>query len=233
MKKRVLALLAALLCAGLAAACLADSEGVIVNSSCNIVQSGEYYLVYCYGQIHNNSGEIICLEAGSLELHSGEQLLASQPVTQIWPYFINPGEDGYVFDVVAFEPGEGGAVMPNVTGIAYDLQYMTVDARFASRDLSSVAEIGRGADGELHVLCRITNATDEDAFAPTIAFGLYAENGRMLYADGATLQDVGIPAGGTLLMRFFVDEEMAAQWESYGMGASEVHVSAAFRSDED
>ena len=59
------------------------------------------------------------------------------------------------------------------------------------------------------------------------------ETGRMLYADGATLQDVGIPAGGTLLMRFPVDEDLVAQWDSYGMSAAEARVSAAFRNDED
>ena len=212
---------------------LAQDEGAIVQSSCNIVQSGEYYLVYCYAQVHNNSPEIICLEQGTFELHSGEQLLASQPVTQLWPYFINPGEDGYVFDVVAFEPGESGAVVPAVTDLVYDIQYMTVNTQYASRDLSAVAELERGDNGELRVICHITNGTEVDAFAPTIAFGLYAENGRMLYADGATLQDVGIPAGGTLLMRFPVDEDLVAQWDSYGMSAAEARVSAAFRNDED
>ncbi len=233
MKKRAAALVMTLLLAALAAVCLADSEGVVVNSSCNIVQSGEYYLVYCYAQVHNNSPEIICLEQGTFELHSGEQLLASQPVTQLWPYFINPGEDGYVFDVVAFEPGESGAVVPAVTDLVYDIQYMTVNTQYASRDLSAVAELERGDNGELRVICHITNGTEVDAFAPTIAFGLYAENGRMLYADGATLQDVGIPAGGTLLMRFPVDEDLVAQWDSYGMSAAEARVSAAFRNDED
>ena len=233
MKKRAVALMMTLLLAALAAVCLADSEGVIVGSSCNIVQSGEYYLVYCYAQVHNNSSEIICLEGGTFELHSGEQILASQPVTQLWPYFINPGEDGYVFDVVAFEPGENGAVVPSVTDVLYDIRYMTVDPAFGSRDLSAVAELERTQEGGMTVICRITNGTDTDAYAPTIAFGLYAENGGMLYADGATLQDVGIPAGGTLLMRFPVDEDLVAQWDTYGMSAAEARVSAAFRNDED
>ena len=32
---------------------LAQDEGAIVQSSCNIVQSGEYVLVYCFAQVHN------------------------------------------------------------------------------------------------------------------------------------------------------------------------------------
>ena len=232
LKQLAAAVLAMLLALG-AACAQADSEGRIVQSSCSIVRSGEYYLVYCFAQVHNDSEEVICLEQGTFELHSGEQLLASQPVTQLWPYFINPGEDGYVFDVVAFEPGESGAVVPAVTDLVYDIQYMTVNTQYASRDLSAVAELERGDNGELRVICHITNGTEVDAFAPTIAFGLYAENGGMLYADGTTLQNVGIPAGGTLLMRFPVDEDFVAQWDTYGMSAAEARVSAAFRNDED
>ena len=100
-------------------------------------------------------------------------------------------------------------------------------------DLSAVAELERTQEGGLTVVCHITNGTDTDAYNPTIAFGLYAENGGMLYADGTTLQNVGIPAGGTLLMRFPVDEDFVAQWDTYGMSAAEARVSAAFRNDED
>lgn len=233
MRKWWIGALCALLMMATACVALGDSEGVVVNSSCNIVQSEDYYLVYCYAQVHNNSGEIICLERGEFELHSGEQLLASQPVTQIWPYFINPGEDGYIFEVVAFEPGEDGAVMPNVTGVVYDIQYMTVAAQYASYDLSAVAKIERDEGGSMSVVCEITNGTDREAYGPTIAFGLYAQSGSMVYADGDTLQNIGIPAGGTLLIRFPVDEELTRQWDSYGMSATEVRVSAAFRGDED
>ena len=51
-----------------------------------------------------------------------------------------------------------------------------------------------------------------DAYNPTVAIGLYTDSGAMLYSDGTTLQDVGIPAGGTVLVRFDVDEAFVAQW---------------------
>ena len=56
---------------------------------------------------------------------------------------------------------------------------------------------------------------------------------RMLYSDGTTLQDVGIPAGGTVLVRFDVDEAFVAQWQSYGAMPTQVHTNASFRHDED
>ena len=56
MKKWLAALLLALL---LPTCALGDSEGVIVQSSCNIVQSGNYYLAYCFAQVHNNASTVI------------------------------------------------------------------------------------------------------------------------------------------------------------------------------
>ncbi len=234
MKKIIVwAVLAAmLLCAAIG---LADSEGVIVQSSCNILQSGEYYLVYTFAQVHNNSDSIICLDQGTFELHSGEQMLASQNVSRMWPYFLNPGEDGYLFDIVSFEPDENGTpVVPSVTAIDYNITYMPVADAFGSRDLSAVCEILSGTeDGSLQVLCEITNTTEEDAFDPNISFGLYTDAGQMIYADGMTLKGIGIPAGGTVLTRFDVEEAFVSQWSSYGVMPTQAHVNASFRAESD
>ena len=231
MKKWLAALLLALL---LPACALGDSEGVIVQSSCNIVQSGNYYLAYCFAQVHNNASTVICLDRGTFDLQSGETLLSTSEVAQIWPYFLNPGEDGYLFDIVSFEPDENGnPVVPSITGISYNLTYLPVDAAFANYDLSAVSEIVQDASGDMSVICRLTNPTEMDAYNPTVAIGLYTDSGAMLYSDGTTLQDVGIPAGGTVLVRFDVDEAFVAQWQSYGAMPTQVHTNASFRHDED
>ncbi len=213
---------------------MAENEGVIVQSACNIVQSGEYYLVYCYAQVHNNSDQIICLEQGTFDLVNGEDLLATSEVSQIWPYFLNPGEDGYLFDIVSFEPDEyGNPVVPSVTGISYEIQYMTVDTAYASYGLDTEATLVTDASGAMSVVCRVTNNTQVDAYDPTVAFGLYTESGYMLYADGSTVQNVGIPAGGTLLMRFSVEDAFVSQWTSAGMMPTQTRVTASFRNDQD
>lgn len=236
-KKAFAAMLTALTLLAAGAQVLADGEGVIVQSTCNIVQSGEYYLVYCYAQVHNNSDKIICLERGTFDLVNGETLLSTSDVAQIWPYFVNPGEDGYLFDIVSFEPDEYGApVIPSVTGISYQIEYMTVDNAFASYDLDATASIETDASGAVSVVCRVTNNTQVDAYEPTVAFGLYVptDSGeRMLYADGMTVQDVGIPAGGSILMRFDVEDVFVSQWSGAGMMPTQAHVTAAFRNDQD
>lgn len=218
-----------------AASSLADDQGVIVQSSCNILPSGKYTLVYTFAQVHNNSEEIICLDQGTFELHSGEQILSTQKVTRMWPYFLNPGEDGYFFDIVSFEPGEDGeAVTPSVTAIDYNVTYMSVASAFASQDLSAVSRIIESdAQGGLTVLCEITNTTEMDAFDPVVSFGLYTDADQMIYADGMTLTGVGIPAGGTVLTRFAVDEAFVSQWTGYGVAPTQVHVNASFRAESD
>lgn len=227
------AVLTALLTLG-AACAQADTEGRIVQSSCSIVRSGEYYLVYCFAQVHNDSNEVICLEQGTFELHDGEQSLVSAEISRMWPSFIAPGEDGYYFDVVTFEPDESGsAVMPAVSGIDYNAVYSTVDMAYANYDLSAVTTVEQDAVGHVTVVCELTNGTDLLAFEPTIAFGLYTDSGAMIYADGRTIQGVGIPAGGTIVVRFSVDSVFVNQWKQYGVSIAEARVNAVFRVDED
>lgn len=234
MRKWMMGLAAALLLLAVSGLSLADSEGAIVQSSCSVVPSGEYYLVYCYAQIHNNSDKNICLEQGMFDLRSGDTVIASQDVTHIWPSMIAPGEDGYVFDVVAFEPDENGQpVVPQVTGLEYIMQYMAVEEEFSSLDLFVTSEIERDARGGMNVVCTVTNETDMEAWNPTIAFGLYTDGGAMVYADGITHFNVCIPAGGTIRLRFDVDEEISDQWNTYGANVTEVRAVGSFRDGTD
>lgn len=234
MKKLLAALMAALLLTALGAAAMADSEGTIVQSSCNIVRSGDYYLVYCYAQVRNDSDAIICLDKGTFEIAGGDQLLYSGEVAQLWPYFIAPGEEGYLFDIASFEPGENGVVAPNVTGIDYNIEYMSIDPSYAGQALHVSAEIGCGAgEDDMHVICEIKNPTRTDAYDATVAFGLYTDGGTMIYADGRTLQGVGVPAGEKVLVRFEVDELFVRQWKSYGAEPGSVRATAMFRDGDD
>lgn len=234
MKKRLVSvLLALLLCAAFAAG-VAEETATIVQSSCNIVQSGEYYLVHCYAQIRNNTDRLICMDEGMLSLINGEQLVATAEVSQLWPYFLGPGEEGYVFDIVAFEPNEDGIVVPTVTGLLYDIRYMTIDKAYDNLDLNITAEIVESdMPGEITVVCEIENPTQMDAYDPTVSFGLYAESGAMIYADGMTLQNIGVPAGGKTLVRFPVESVFVDQWRGYNAMPVRAEATAVFRNDTD
>ena len=154
---------------------LAQDEGAIVQSSCNIVQSGEYVLVYCFAQVHNNSDQTICLDEGTLRLMNGEQALSENRVSRLWPSFLSPGADGYLFDIVSFEPGEG---VPAITGLDYDVGYMTVNAAYAGQALEAQASLEiDDVTGRMSVVCALANPTDVTAFGASMAFGLYTEAG--------------------------------------------------------
>ena len=210
---------------------LAQDEGAIVQSSCNIVQSGEYVLVYCFAQVHNQSDQTICLDEGTLYLMSGEEALAETRVSRLWPSFLAPGADGYLFDIVSFEPGGG---IPAVTGLQYDVGYMTVNPAYAGQALEAQARIElNDVTGRMSVVCEIANPTDEAAFGASAAFGLYTDAGQMVCADGMRLQDIGIPAGGSVMVRFDIEEELTEQWRSYDALPTQVRASAMFSANED
>ncbi|MBQ7887536.1 MAG: hypothetical protein IJ313_11690 [Clostridia bacterium] len=221
-----LALLMALLCVS---PVLAQEElGVIVQSSCSIVPSGEYYLAYCFAQVHNNTDQVLCLDEGMFYLSSGEEPIASEEVSQLWPYFIAPGEDGYLFDIVPFEE------MPQVTGINYDVRYLTINPAYAGVpfEMQTRVELDDGSSA-LSVVCEITNPSQADAYDPTVVVGLYTDAGQLVYADGRNLQDVGVMAGGKLLVRFAVEPSLVEQWMSYGALPTQVRASAMFRTGSD
>lgn len=210
---------------------LAQDEGAIVQSSCNIVQSGEYVLVYCFAQVHNQSDQTICLDEGTLYLMSGEEALAETRMSRLWPPFLAPGADGYLFDIVSLEPGGG---IPAVTGLQYDVGYMTVNPAYAGQALEAQARIElNDVTGRMSVVCEITNPTDEAAFGASAAFGLYTDAGQMVCADGMRLQDIGIPAGGSVMVRFDIEEELTEQWRSYDALPTQVRAGAMFSANED
>lgn len=232
--KKMAVLWLALLLTALCAAGLCDAQASVEQNSCSIVQSGEDYLVYCFAQVRNDSDSIICLDHGSFALMNGDQIMASEEISRLWPYFLEPGDEGYFFDVVVFSPNEDGPVVPSLTGVQYDAVYMAVDDSLASSALSATSRIEKDLiDGGLVVVCEVENGTDVDAYDPILAFGLYTAGGQMIYADGMTMNYIGIPAGGKVLARFQIDAVFAQQWEQYGVTPMEARFSASFRDDKD
>ena len=233
MKKTARMLIGLTLAMMLGTGALAQDEGTLVQSSCNIVQSGEYALVYCFAQVHNNTDQTICLDEGSLHVMNGEETLASERLTRLWPPFLAPGQDGYVFDIATLASG-GEAAMPTVTNVSYDLTYMTVNTAYGGQALEAQAymEVSDGT-GRLSAVCAITNTTDRDVFGATVAVGLYTDAGQMVFADGLTLGDVGVPSGGTVLVRFDVDEALTQQWRSYNALPTQAYAQAMVTAQED
>ena len=47
------------------------------------------------------------------------------------------------------------------------------------------------------------------------------------------LQDIGIPAGGSVMVRFDIEEELTEQWRSYDALPTQVRAGAMFSANED
>jgi len=203
-------------------------QGTVVQSSCSIVQSDGYYLAYCFAKVHNNTDQVLCLDEGTLELIGAEETIAEQEISQIWPYFVAPGGDGYLFDIVPFEQ------MPQVTGLQYNIGYMEINPAYAGLPLEAAAHVELDDGSSLmSVACEIVNPASVDAYDPTIVIGLYTDEDQLVYCDGRSLKDVGIPAGGKLLVRFAVEPMLVEQWMGYGALPTQVQVSAMFRTGSD
>ena len=139
-----------------------------------------------------------------------------------------PGEDGYLFDIVPFEQ------MPQVTGIQYDIGYLSIDPAYAGESLETAAHVELDDDsGLMSVVCEIANASAMEAYDPTIVVGLYTDAGQLVYADGRTVKDVGIPADGRLMVRFDVESTLVEQWMEYNALPTQVRASARFSKGSD
>ena len=226
MKRWIAAVLVMLL---FAVPAMAEEEmGTIVQSSCSIVQDGEYYLAYCFAKIRNDSDQVLCLDEGTFYLVNGDEEIASEEVSQLWPYFLAPGTEGYLFDIVPF--GE----MPQITGIDYDLRYLDIHSAYAGTTLKTQGHVELDEDrNALSVLCEVVNPSDTDAYDPMVVMGLYTDAGQLVYCDGRNLKDVGIAANGKLMVRFYVEPMLVEQWMNYGALPTQVQTSAMFRTGSD
>ena len=205
-----------------------EEKGTIVQSSCSIVQDGEYYLAYCFAKIRNDTNQVLCLDEGTFYLVNGDEEIASEEVSQLWPYFLAPGTEGYLFDIVPFEQ------MPQITGIDYDLRYLDIHSAYAGTTLKTQGYVQLDEDrNALSVLCEVVNPTDTDAYDPTVVVGLYTDAGQLVYSDGRSLKDVGIPANGKLMVRFYVEPMLVEQWLNYGALPTQVQTGAMFRTGSD
>lgn len=226
--KKMLAIVLLMVLWALPMAAARGEEGTIVQSSCSIVQSGEHYLAYCFAQVHNHTDQVLCLDEGMFRLKGGEETIAADEVSSLWPQFVAPGADGYLFDIVQFDS------MPQVTGLEYDIQYLTISPAYAGEAMQTNAHVELDDEsGALSVVCELINSGDTDAYNPMLAIGLYTDAGQLIYADGRNLKDVGVPAGGRLLVRFDVEYMLWEQWSSYGAVPTLVRAEAMYRTGSD
>lgn len=219
----------------LAAICLgALADLSVVQTSCNILVYGDECRVYCCAQVHNDSNGLTGMESGVFQLMNGDEVIAEESVDRLWPYFLDPGKDGYIFGSSVFYPDENGNLeVPTITGLVYQLIPMDVPVATENHRLEASMQIEKTQAGGYELICELTNMEEETAWNPLVSYGLYTSGGSMLYADGITLNGLGIRSGSTIELQFTVNAQIVSQWAGYGVEPAEVRVMGYYRKDSD
>ena len=235
MGKKIAALV---LLIGILTACcgLAQAEEAlsVSQTACSIIETEGVYLIYSYAQVHNNSDQVVCLAQGTYELTAGGESLGVYEVEEIWPDFLSPDADGYLSNLLIYDPEEqenGDA--PAITGLTYDLETMSVSTDLQNYDLEVTAEFAEISSGDISVQCRIKNTTEEDAWNPIVVYGLYTSGGSLVYCEGKMLDNIALPAGSEIITTFTVSGTQGGQWKSYGAFPTEIKALASYRIDTD
>ncbi|MBQ9010482.1 MAG: hypothetical protein IJ088_14315 [Clostridia bacterium] len=206
----------------------------VVQTSCNILVAEEECRIVCCAQVHNDSDRLAGLEHGLLRLTNGGEVIAEESVSRIWPYFLDPGGDGYVFETVTFYPDEDGNLeVPSITGVSFEMNAMDVPVSVENNMLRAEMHIERMETGGYIMACTLANDEAETAWNPQVTFGLYTDGGSLLYADGQSLDNIGISGGNQLELRFMINPQIVAQWGGYGVEPAEVRVKGYYRQESD
>lgn len=126
-------------------------------------------------EITNTGSEPLYLGSGSYDLEDSEgKLIASQSLVSTYPNVLAPGEKGYMYEETTFDKDVDGelTVIPRV------------DAKEAKVDLIRLSvsdtEISNGSYGDLEMLGRVENCTDETQSMVYIVAFLYDEAGSCI-----------------------------------------------------
>ena len=115
---------------------------------------------------------------------------------------------GYALTVTGSEPvGEAGT------------QLTVVSARLAQeKDLFG--------ERVYRVYVTARNDTEDTLFTPSVAFGLFDQEEKLLYGDAVTLFSLGVPPEQTFVASFSIDEAFVAAWEAEGAQPAQVQAVA-------
>jgi len=222
------------LCLMLLPAGIASASLNVVQTSCNILMGEDECRIVCCAQVHNDSDHLAGLEHGFFRLINGEEVIAEEGIRRIWPYFLDPGGDGYVFETVTFYPDEDGHLeAPAITGVTFELNDMNVPLTVENNRLNTEMHIERTETDGYIMACTLKNDAMETAWNPQVSFGLYTEDGLLLFADGKSLDNIGISGGNQIEIQFIVNPQIVAQWGEYGVEPAEVRVAGYYRQETD
>ncbi len=203
------------------------------RASFNLLQhraERNYYLAYCFAQVHNNASTVICLDRGTFDLQSGETLLSTSGSRRFGRTSSTPARTAICLTSFPSSRMKTAARRSLHHGHFHNLTYLPVDAAFAK--LRPFGGFGNRSGRLRHSGCDLPPDQFDEMDAITrpwpsaqrygqrrdALFGRYDAPGRG-YSGRRHGAESSFRRG-----RAFV-----AQWQSYGAMPTQVHTNASFR----
>lgn len=227
--KRTSLISAALVLALLLALALPSvAEGVLTLTEERLLAWKDYDESFrgAYFAIAENTGdEALMLQEGSLKLLDAEGAeLYESSYLEVYPRVLQPGEKGVISSYGKVSDGEVPARVAT-TSLNYTLMDPYVDIKFypASAGLELIDDDYRPA---ARLTIEVENNTDEPLFDLEISCILRDDEGGLLATMTTWTYRVGVPAGGKMLVREDLGEELVNDLKEKGLTTAQVEVMA-------
>lgn len=165
-------------------------------------------------EISNNGTENLYLKSGSYDIEDADgNLIATESLASIYPTVLAPGEKGYLYETTYLDNYTGDG---NVTVLPrFRIEEATIEnTRYPVSDIT----ISDDSYGDIKVMGRVENNTNETESSPKIVIVFYDENGTPL-GLGLNLQlsglEPGVKAGFEMSIDDLPDGVTSAQIADY------------------
>ena len=228
MKKTISMILALMLCMTGCAA-LAQGDLVVKEQTYTPVELFEdSFYGYVFARLENIGEVDAYFDRGTLSiLDEAGKAEAERAIFTCYPNVVKPGESAFLF---AYQAVEGVKSAQEISNHA--LEILDSEALEAPPVMLSVTDAVYAQEADLFgepvykIYVTAKNETDKALFTPSVAFGLYDQNGTLIYVDAMTLFDMGVPAGQSFIMTFSIDDAFKAAWDAYGIAPQRVEALA-------
>ncbi len=173
--------------------------------------------VEVYAEVENTGDKPVEFSAGLVELFDADgNTIDSTDYVYCYPAVLAPGEKGYIY--VSMYP-ENAATAAEVADYV-----LTVTGKGSSGETKLLKAMGTYEPGVQdgywtynYMTAEITNETDAPTYDFYCVYALKDAEGQLLYTNYSSTYSIGIPAGGTVLMRVTLPDDTLAYFDANGL----------------
>lgn len=215
MKKIIAVLLAAMFVMPMMA--LAEPAGTVNSSQRFIVDKGDgKYQILFYAEVENTGDEPIGSSEVLVDLTDGKgNVYMTSKANSIIPSDMQPGNIGFTWRTENLKDVEDASLFSDYS--------VTVNVKKGSvKDVQFPAEcalVTEEKDDRIRTSVEfvITNDRDEIYMWPSVAYGIYDQNGQIMYATYVQAADAGIIPGNQVMLVSNVPDDVTRAWFAQGL----------------